>query len=226
MSAAGSSDFVPFEDDGTPNRPLGDHLGNQITFAGTDRYLTNAEVVLSRIGPVEVDRYTIDLYRPDGTADPSSGLRRPGTLIGSFTTMASDAFIPGTGAFVVDWSFAPTLVPDTIIAVVSSSYSTTTHGQLMGPYAALMPPLTGTALNTTWYGDGTPSSWTANSSWAIDDGAGTNYIDMRFTAVASVPEPGGLVLVGIGVFGGLTAHSLRRRLAAVLLRGPDGREDS
>jgi len=212
VSAAGSFDFVPFEDDGTPARPPGGHLGNEITFAGTDRYLTHAEVVLSRIGPVEVDRYTIDLYKPDGTVDPSSGLNRPGTLIASYTTSASNAFVPGTGAFVVDWNFAPTLVPDTIIAVVSSSYGTTTPGQFMGPFAAIMPPLTGTALNTIWYGDGSPSSWTADPSWAINDGATTNYMDMRFSASASVPEPGSLWLVGTGL-GAFAARSLRRECA-------------
>ena len=37
VTAAGSDDFVPFENDGTPNRPNGDHMGNEITFAGTAR---------------------------------------------------------------------------------------------------------------------------------------------------------------------------------------------
>lgn len=162
VSAAGSFDFVPFEDDGTPNRPFGSHIGNQITFAGTERYLTHGEAVLSRIGPIETDTYTLDLYKPDGSTDPSSGLKRPGTLLGSYSVSASNAFIPGSGAFVVDWNFAPLLVPDTVIAIVSSSYSTTTPGQLAGLYAANMPPVIGSALNTIWYGDGTPSKWTAD----------------------------------------------------------------
>ena len=198
VSAAGSFDFVPFEDDGTPNRPPGEPPGQRDHLRRTARYLTHAEVVLSRIGPVEVDNYTIDLYKPDGSIDPSSGLNRPGTLIASYTTSASNAFVPGTAAFVVDWNFAPTLVPDTIIAVVSSAYSTTTPGQFVGPFAAVMPPVTGSALNTIWYGDGTPSSWTADPIWAINDGAVTNYIDMRFTAIGSVPEPGSLALLGLG----------------------------
>jgi hypothetical protein len=214
VSASGSSDFVPFENDGTPNRPLGDHLGNEVTFAGSARYLTKVEAVLSRIGPVETDTYTLDLYKPDGTIDPSSGLSRPGTLIGEFTTTASNAFIPHTGAFVVDWKLPPTLVPDTVIAVISSSYSTTTPGQYMGPFAAVMPPLTGTALNTMWYGDGSPNHWTADPNWAINDGGVTNYMDMRFWASATpTPEPGGLALAAFGALTAIAGRWVRRRAA-------------
>ena len=49
-TAAGSNDFVPFENDGTPNRPNGDHLGNQVTFAG-GRPLPG-----SRAGRLRLDR--------------------------------------------------------------------------------------------------------------------------------------------------------------------------
>jgi hypothetical protein len=209
VSAAGSFDFVPTKDDGTPNRPYGSHLGNEITFAGTDRYLTDGEVVLSRIGPVSTDSYTLDLYKADGSIDPVSGLVRPGTLIGSYTTTASNAFIPGTGAFVVDWNFAPILVPDTVIAVVGTTYGMNDPNVLVGPFAAVMPPLTGTALNTIWYGDGTPSSWTADPNWAINDGGVTNYLDMRFDARA-VPAPGSLALIGIGLAGFVARAKARR----------------
>ena len=211
VSAAGSNDFVPDGEDGTPNRPYGSHLGNEITFAGTDRYLTHAQVVLSRFGPVELANYTIDLYKPDGSIDPTSGLARPGTLIGSYTTTANNAFVPGTGAFVVDWDFAPLLVPNTVIAVFSSNYDTIAPGSLVGPFAAVMPPVTGTALDTIWYGDGSPSRWTANSTWAIDDGGVTNDLDMRFTAQASVPEPGSLVGVGVGLASISAVRWARRR---------------
>ena len=213
VTGAGSSDFVPFEDDGTPNRPNGDHLGNQITFAGGPRYLDHVQVVFASIGPKEVDTYTLDLYKNDGPLDPASGLHQPGTLIAEFTTQASNIPLPGNGAYGVDWSFSPTLVPDSLTAIVSSSYSTTTPGQFMGPFVSVGPPLTGSALNTIWYGDGTAGHWTANSTWAIDDGGTTNYFDMRFYAVQSLPEPSALGLMVLGACGGLIL-AVRRRPAA------------
>jgi PEP-CTERM motif len=204
-----SNDFVPFEDDGTPNRPPGDHLGNQITFAGTERALFHVQVVLASIGPTEIDTYTLDLYRNDGAIDPGSGLHRPGSLIASLTTQALNVPLPGNGAYEVDFDFAPIVVPDTLTAVISSSYSTTTPGQFMGPFVAVHPPLTGSALNTIWYGDGSPAGWQANNTWAIDDGGVTNLFDMRFEARA-VPEPSGLALIGIGIVAVLVRVRARR----------------
>ena len=211
ITAAGSNDFVPFENDGTPNRPLGSRMGNQITFAGTARYLDHVQVVFVSIGPKEVDTYTLDLYKNDGSIDPTSGLARPGTLIAEFTTQASNIPLPGNGGYGVDWNFSPTLVPDSLTAIVSSSYSTTTPGQFMGPFVAVTQPLTGSALNTMWYGDGTPGNWTANSTWALDDGGVTNFIDMRFDALQSVPEPGSLALMSIGMLGGALVVLARRK---------------
>ncbi len=216
VTGLNSDDFVPFENDGTPNRPNGDHLGNQITFAGSERYLDHVQVVFASIGPKEVDTYTLDLYKNDGPIDPNSGLHEPGTLIAEFTTQASNVPLPGNGAYGVDWFFAPTLVPDSLTAVVSSSYSTTTPGQFMGPFVAVTPPLTGSALNTIWYGDGTPGNWTANDTWAINDGGATNYFDMRFFAQQSVPEPSALVLMTMGAGGGLILGVRRRRIRAEL----------
>ena len=118
-------------------------MGNEITFAGTARYLDHVQVVFASIGPKEIDTYRLDLYKNDGPIDPSSGLREPGTLIAELTTLASNVPLPGNGGYGVDWNFSPTLVPDSLTAIVSSSYSTTTPGQLMGPFVAVNPPLAG-----------------------------------------------------------------------------------
>jgi PEP-CTERM motif len=209
VTAQDSNDFVPFENDGTPNRPPGDHLGNQITFGGTGRDLFHVQVVFASIGPVELDSYTLDLYKNDGPTDPSSGLAMPGTLIAEFKTQALNQPLPGNGGYGVDWYFSPILVPDTLTAVVSSSYSTTTPGQYMGPFATVHPPLVGSGLNTIWYGDGTPGNWQANDTWAINDGAVTNLFDMRFE---TVPEPSSLCLAmaGAGMVL-LTRRAIRHR---------------
>jgi hypothetical protein len=211
-TAAGSNDFVPFENDGTPNRPFGDHMGNQVTFAGGARYLDHVQVAFASNGPKEVDTYTLDLYKNDGAPDPSTGLNQPGTLIAEYQVQASNIPLPGNGGYGVDWYFAPLLVPDTLTAVVSSSYSTTTPNQYMGPFACVTAPLTGTAVNTIWYGDGTPGNWTDNNTWAINDGATTNYLDMTFFASQSVPEPSSMVLLAVGACG--LAAMLRRPRAA------------
>jgi hypothetical protein len=213
VTAAGSFDFVPFENDGTPNRPIGDELGNTVTFAGTARYLTHIQAVFASIGPSEVDTYTLGLYLNDGPLDPNgSGLDQPGTEIASFTTMASNVPLPGNGAYGVDWYFSPILVPDSLTAVVSSSYSTTTPGQLMGPFVAITTPLTGSALNTMWYGDGNPGGWVADPNWALNDGGVTNYIDMRFDAVAAAPEPGAMgLLAGVAIPGAILLFRRQQR---------------
>ncbi len=218
-NAKGSGDFVPFENDGTPNRPNGDHLGNQVTFAGTERYLDHVQVVFASIGPKEVDTYTLDLYKNDGPVDPNSGLNQPGTLIAEYKVQASNVPLPGNGGYGVDWYFSPLLVPDSLTAIVSSSYSTTTPGQYMGPFDCLTSPLTGSALNTIWYGDGTPGNWTANNTWAIADGGATNDFDMTFTALQSVPEPSSMVLMALGAGGGLIAMFRRSRGCACLGSG-------
>ena len=87
----------------------------------------------------------------------------------------------------------------------------------MGPFAAVIPPLTGSALNTIWYGDGTPGNWQANDSWAINDGGTTNYFDMRFDALQSVPEPGSLALMSVGTIGGILIVLSRKRARKPLL---------
>ena len=221
VTAQDSDDFVPFENDGTPNRPNGSLMGNEITFGGTARYLDHVQVVFASIGPKEIDTYTLDLFKNDGAIDPNSGLPQPGTLIAQLTTQASNVPLPGNGGYGVDWNFNPILVPDTLTAIVSSSYSTTTPRQFMGPFAAVHPPLTGSALNTIWYGDGTPGDWTANNTWAINDGAATNYLDMRFDALQSVPEPSSLCLLALGTGGSLLLVLRRADLGNRL--APDGR---
>ena len=188
VTAAGANDFVPFADDGTPNRPHGDTLGNTVTFAGTARYLTHVQVVFGSHGPKERSTYTLTLYRNDGPKDPATGLGQPGTKLASFQTTALNQPLPGSGAYGVDWTFPAVRVPDTLTVTVASTYGHALPGQVMGPFTVVTPPITGTVLDTVWYGDGTPGHWVSDAHWAIKDGAKKNSFDMTFDAVAAPPK--------------------------------------
>src|SRR4051812_20537803 len=72
VSAAGSNDSVPSREAAPPTRPFGGHIGNEIPFAGDARILPHAQAVYPRIGPLATSHYTLDLYRPVGSVDPSS----------------------------------------------------------------------------------------------------------------------------------------------------------
>jgi|GEM_PF-6413432 len=189
VTGAGANDFVPFAEDGTPNRPHGNTLGNTVTFSGTARYLTHVQVVFGWHGPKERCTYTLALYRNDGPRDTITGLSQPGTKLASFQTVALNQPLPGNGAYGVDWTFPPTRVPDTLTVCVSSTYGHQLPGQVMGPFTVVTPPVTGSVVDTIWYGDGTPGHWVADAQWAIKDGAKKNSFDMTFEAVAAPPKP-------------------------------------
>jgi hypothetical protein len=84
----------------------------------------------------------------------------------------------------------------------------------MGPFAAITPPLTGSAINTIWYGNGSAGGWQADPNWAINDGGVTNYFDMNFDAQA-VPEPATFGLLAFGAFGRFARRRMLRRRTTV-----------
>jgi hypothetical protein len=211
------NNFIPFGPDGTPGRPMpGDQLGNQITLAGTDRLLQSATVMFALNNsagnaPARRDTYTMSLYFNDGPLDPNgSGLREPGTLIGtsSVTTTSSSA-----QNITVRFPFSGLLVPDSFTAVVSSTHPTDTFFQsagLVGPFSTTQSPTIGTGINTVWYSSTKAGGWEADNSWAINDGATTNFFDMSLDASA-IPEPGTCTLLAIGVASLFGFGWLRRR---------------
>ena len=181
------NNYVPFGEDGTPNRPTpGDQLGNTITLAGTARNLTRITMNIAlnnSVGsPADADDiWTADVYLNDGAPDPS-GLLQPGTLIG---THSIEVVMPPFIATVVfDFTGQGVVVPDSFTVVVHSTHPTTTFfgpEGVAGPFSSAAPPMIGSGPNTMWYTDYCVP-WITNNTWAIADGATTNYFEMQIEA--------------------------------------------
>ncbi len=183
------NNYVPFGEDGTPGRPVpGDMLGNTIALAGTSRSLDRVTVGVALNNSLgspapALDTWTVDLYLNDGPVDPASGLMQPGTLIASAST---DVTMPpfSQPAVVFDFSAAGVVVPDTFTVVISSTHPTDTFFQAAGaagPFSSAAAPTVGTGPNTMWY-TSAAAGWETNNTWAIADGATTNYMYMTVEA--------------------------------------------
>ncbi len=177
------NNYVPFGEDGTPNRPVpGDQLGDTITLAGTNRTLTRITVNValnnSAGSPAPAtDTWTVDLYLNDGNPDPS-GLLQPGTLIGTASTVV--VMPPFSTSVVFDYTGSGVVLPDSFTAVIWSTHPTNTFfgpEGVVGPFSSAGSPDVGSGVNTMWYTDAS-AGWATNATWAIDDGATTNYFEM------------------------------------------------
>ena len=177
------NNYVPFGEDGTPNRPVpGDQLGNTITLDGTNRTLDRISVNVALNNAAgspapATDTWTLDLYLNDGDPDPS-GLLQPSTLIGSASTVV--IMPPFNQTVVFNYTGSGLVVPDSFTVVISSTHPTNTFfgpEGVAGPYSSAAPPDVGSGPNTIWYTDASVG-WATNDTWAIADGATTNYFEM------------------------------------------------
>jgi hypothetical protein len=199
--------FIPFGPDGSAGQPSpGNFLGNQITMGGTARFVDGVLVGFgagSSTGTLtpQTDTYTLSFYLNNGAGGA------PGTLIASSSVSSSDA----GGVISLFFPFAVT-VPDSFTAVVSSTHPLDTWNSdvgLVGPIATTAAPTVGSALNGLWFGDGSPSAWVFNSTWAMSEGASTNYF---YLAISAVPEPCSLALMSVACGVIFAAAYGRRRL--------------
>ena len=191
------ANYVPFGNDGTPGHPNpGAYIGNQITLAGSDRYVTDVSVMLGTNSSIPAtDLYTCQLYSNDGLGGA------PGTLLGSSTVSVTTA----GGVWSTSFPFADVLVPDTFTFVLSSDHPIGTEVGALNTNTAT--PLTGSAVDTVWYS--TASGWVSNNTWALDDGAATNLFIATVAAETPVPEPMTMASMFMAL-GGLGAWVRRR----------------
>ena len=188
LANAPENNYVPFGEDGTPGRPVpGDMLGNTIYLDGTNRTLDRITIIAAlnnaagNPSPAN-DTWTADLYMNDGPVNDKSGLAQPGTLIASASTDVS--MPPFTTPVIFDFTGAGVVVPDSFTVVVSSTHPTDTFFQaagVAGPISNLRAPTVGSGENTIWYSSAA-LGWETNSTWAIADGATTNFFTMTVEA--------------------------------------------
>jgi hypothetical protein len=181
--------YIPFGEDGVSGRPVpGDMLGNTITLAGDSRSLDRItiDVALNNAGgspDPALDTWTVDLYLNDGPDDAKSGLMQPGTLIASASTDV--AMPPFNPTVVFDFTAGGIVVPDTFTVVISSTHPVDTFFQspgVAGPFSSRTAPIVGSGTNTLWYNTDASAGFETNSTWAIRDGATTNFMFMKVEA--------------------------------------------
>ena len=162
-------------------------LGNTITLDGTNRTLDritfNVALNNSAGTPAPAtDDWTVDVYLNDGPVDPASGLMQPGTLIASATTTV--IMPPNNQTVMFDFTALCVVVPDTFTVIISSTHPTTTFfgtEGVPGPFSVSAPPSVGSGPNTMWY-TSAAAGWETNNTWAVANGATTNYMDMTVEA--------------------------------------------
>ncbi|HZZ26829.1 MAG TPA: hypothetical protein VFE46_02385 [Pirellulales bacterium] len=194
-------------------------FGNEITFAGSSRALTNVEIIMSDWanqsdypGVGDATGYdqplTLNFYNPgSGTSVGSLIATRTETVHVPWNTN------PGSGtAFPVNFDFTGVTAPDTVIFGVA--YNTETYGAnptgVSGPYISLnygvatVAPSVGTDVNPDdeYWNTSRASNYTDGGTAGVgifrEDTGWTG--DVATIQVTAVPEPSAFVL-GVVAFG-------------------------
>jgi hypothetical protein len=203
--------LVPNADDGTPGRPPGSRMGNTVTFAGTERAL---DTVMLQYGtyhpdgqPSPTQTITLSLYLPDGEDDVAGqNGNQPGTLIGARSIRTTQFNAPNSIPNTLTFNFGGLVVPDSVIAIVSSSLignSNTLTGFIS---SSDFEPNFGSNPHgdRLWFGEG-PGTFFSDDFWARADGNNDPNISNNMTMLIQahdVPEPAAAaasLLIGFGM---------------------------
>ena len=157
--------------------------GNEIVLAGTDRYVTEFDLILSSASsthPTVLNSLTLEFYQNDGY-DGFGWYGAPGDEIPSLTTTLTNVSVQGITT--VHFTFAPTLVPDDftwIVVADSSNVGLVTCSKTIGK-----------CPDYYWDLDNTDDSWYAMNF--------ESNPPATFGAVIhAVPEPMTLSLLALG----------------------------
>ena len=128
-------ELVPNGQDGTPNRPNGDEMGNTVILAGGPTNLDSVSLVWGTYnisGPSPAQNITLSLYQANGPADltgPGANGNQPGTLIAT-QTVNTTALETGTNTAgtTLTFNFGGIHVPGTLVAIDSSDLATLFSG--------------------------------------------------------------------------------------------------
>jgi hypothetical protein len=219
-------ELVPNAPDGTPGRPPGSRMGNTVTFAGTARALDN---VLLEYGTYHFDgqvsptqTITLSLYLPDGDDDiAGQNGNQPLTLIGSSSIRTAQFNGPDSLFSTLTFNFGGLVVPDSVVAIVSSTLIGDANTQTGFIASSDFTPNLGSNPHgdRLWFGDG-PGTFFSDDFWAQSDGGGdpsiSNNMMMVFNA-HDLPEPASAWLL-IGAGGALLPPAGRRASRAAWSR--------
>jgi hypothetical protein len=169
--------FYPF-DYYSANHPA----GNEITLAGTDRYMTGFDLILSSVSPTQptiLSSLTLEFCLNDGY-DGYGWYGAPGDEIKSLTTTLTNVSVEGITT--VPFTFPPTLMPDDFTWIVIADSANAGF--------ATCSKTVGTCPDYYWDLDNTDNNW-----YAMNFGGDP---PSTFGAIVyAVPEPMTFSLLGL-----------------------------
>ncbi|HWA82970.1 MAG TPA: PEP-CTERM sorting domain-containing protein [Fimbriimonadaceae bacterium] len=156
--------------------------GDQVTLGGTDRAVTNIDILFYSLWDAGTADVTVNFYKNDGVGGA------PGTLLWTSGTMAGMSHVQGLQTY--SFAVPSVVVPNTFTWTLGLANRTGSTGDI-GP-ALADPPTVGSSGDFFWYmGSG---GW-ATTGWG---GSPVANFGARITA-APVPEPAAFGVLGVGV---------------------------